>query len=175
MLKKFIEIENWHTRPTYLPEKEGDFPGYQSVLIEPGLIFGGIVDRIDEDPDGALHIIDYKTGKGDEPDEWQLPLYAVMVGRLFNRAVGRTSYIFLEHGKRHTESVTIEGNLGIIKRVKDVVSQIPKSTKLEDFNCRLGDGCFHCNYLLELGFDPKSGKKLESKTSESLFSNDLPF
>lgn len=175
MLKQFLTTENWRIKPFYLPEKEGDFPGYQSVLIEPGLIFGGIVDRIDEDPDGSLHILDYKTGKGDEPDQWQLPLYAVMVGRLLNRSVSRTSYLFLEHGKRLTEDVTIPGNLSLIKRVKDIVSQIPKTTKIEDFNCRLGDGCFHCNYLLEIGYDPKTGKKLETKPQETLFSDDLPF
>jgi putative RecB family exonuclease len=175
MLKRFIDTENWKTRPFYLPEKEGDFPGYQQALIESGLLFGGIVDRIDEDPDGALHVIDYKTGKGDEADEWQLPLYAIMVSRLHNRAVARTSYIMLEYGKRHTQDITIQGNLDLIKRVKDVIARIPTTKNLEDFVCVQGDNCHHCDYLLELGYDPKTGKKLEEKKQDDLFSSDLPF
>lgn len=175
MLKRFLETENWRGKPHYLPEKEGDFPGYQQAPIESGLLFGGIVDRIDEEPDGALHIIDYKTGKGDEPDEWQLPMYAVMVGRLHNRAVGRTSYIMLEYGKRYTQEISIQGNLETIRKVKEVIARIPKSKLMQDFVCRLGDACSHCNYLLELGFDPKTGKKKGATTQQEIFSNDLPF
>lgn len=43
-----------------------------------------------------------------------------------------------------------------------VINQIPKSKAKEDFVCPDGDRCYHCNYLLELGFDPIIGKKLEA-------------
>lgn len=179
MLKRFLETENWKIKPHYLPEKEGDLPGYQQAPVEAGLAFGGIVDRIDEESDGTLHIIDYKTGKNDEPDEWQLPMYAVMVSRVYGREVGRTSYLMLEHGTHHTTEVTIQGNLETLKRVREVVAQIPRSKVMADFVCRMGENCRHCNYLLELGFDPKTGKKIEEKKEEKeqerLFSDDLPF
>lgn len=95
MLKLFLATEDWRVTQVYLPEKAGDFPGYKQIQIDNSLAFGGIIDRIDENPDGTLHIIDYKTGKGDEPDEWQLPIYAVLMGRGMNRIVGNISYIFL--------------------------------------------------------------------------------
>ena len=179
MLKRFLETENWTVTPRYLPEKEGEFPGYQQATVDSELAFGGIVDRIDEEPDGSLHIIDYKTGRNDDPDEWQLPMYAVLVSRMYGRAVGKTSYIMLEHGKRHTTEVTIEGNLEVIRKVKEVITKIPKSKLLSDFTCHLGESCRHCNYLVELGFDPKTGEKIkevkEEKAQEQLFSADLPF
>lgn len=161
MLKLFLETEDWSITPMYVPEAEGDFSGYVQISIDNSLALGGIVDRIDENPDGSLHIIDYKTGKGDEPDEWQLPMYAVLMGRLHKRSVGHISYIFLHHGKRHTEEISIDKNMNTIKRVMEVVNRIPKSKLKTDFVCPMGDRCFHCNYLQELGFDPITGKKLE--------------
>lgn len=153
MLKKFLEIEDWRVKPFFLPEKEGEIPGYKQIAVTRDLAFGGIIDRMDEDPDGVLHIIDYKTGKGDELDEWQLPMYAVLMSRVLNRFVGRISYLFLEYGKRHTEEITIDKNLDTISRVEEVVSRIPKSKLKEEFVCPKGDYCRHCDYLLELGFD----------------------
>lgn len=179
MLRSFFEWEDWQAKPYYLPRKEDKIPGYHSAKIEPLLTLGGAVDRIDEEPDGSLHVVDYKTGKGDDPDELQLPIYAIVVSRAHNRAVSKMSYLMLEHGKRYTESVTIEGNMATLRRVKEIIAKIPTSTRREDYVCPAGDNCRHCEYLLELGFDPKTGKKVGGngggKSEEQLFSSDLPF
>ena len=176
MLKRFLEKEDWHAVPISLPETSSMIPGYQQVGIDKELAFGGVIDRLDKDADGVLHIIDYKTGKSDKGDEWQLSLYAVLVGRLLKTFVGRTSYLFLDHDKRETRENSIEDNLETIKRVSEVVAQIPKSKLKEDFVCKDGEDCRHCNYLLEIGYDPKTGQKLDDATApQEDAPPDLPF
>ena len=163
MLKWFVENEDWKDiKPVLLPNaSDGKIPGFVWDPIGKNLAFGGVIDRMDRDLDGGLHIIDYKTGKHDVIDEWQLPIYAVLMGRRMNEPIAKTSYLFLHHGKRHTEEITIEKNVETIKRVEEVVSRIPNSKNKEDFVCLLGDRCRHCDYLLELGFDPITGKRIE--------------
>lgn len=162
MLQRFLEKEDWRMEILQLPVEEGRIQGYRYAAVSNELAIGGVVDRIDRDPDGRLHVIDYKTGKNDEPDNWQLPMYAVLIGRLFGESVGRTSYLFLEHGRRHTEEISIRANVDTIKRVIDVVSRIPRSKNKEDFVCPQGDHCRHCDYLYEIGFDPVTGQKVNS-------------
>lgn len=176
MLERFLARENWRVSPFLLPEKEGEIPGYKQVELSKDLAFGGIIDRMDKDEDGNLHIIDYKTGRGDEPDKWQLPMYAVLMSRKLNTFVGRISYLFLEKGTTHTEEITIDKNLDTMERVEDVVAKIPKSKLKEDFVCPQGDNCRHCEYLRELGYDPKTGLKLDApKEPSDPYSPDLPF
>lgn len=178
MLNLFLETENWRVKPYYLPPKRkpGEkFSGYISVPINDGVYLGGVIDRVDEE-DGKLHVVDYKTGRGDEPDEWQLPMYAVLMGRYKQRPIEKTSYLFLEYGKRHPDDINPQKNADTIMRVLDVVAKIPKTGNKEDFVCKDGDECRHCNYLLEIGFDPKTGLKLDHEEAPAdPYSPDLPF
>lgn len=176
MLKRFLEYEDWHISPLEIPGDDSFIPGYRTVGVDKGLAFGGVIDRLDKEADGFLHVVDYKTGKSDVPDDWQLPMYAVLAGRLLNSFVGKTSYIFLDHGKRVTKENSIEDNLDIIKRVTAVVEKIPKTKNKEDFVCKDGESCRHCNYLSELGYDIKTDKwtdAIENVDDEK--TSDLPF
>ena len=64
---------------------------YFQEEIEPGLVLFGRLDRLDEEPDGTLHIIDYKGGtEPEEVDPKQLAFYAILVeAKLGQARLGR--------------------------------------------------------------------------------------
>lgn len=169
MLGKFLKEEDWQAKPLMISPQEG----FQKAVVLPGLIFVGVIDRVDEEP-GGLHIIDYKTGKSEADDPWQLPMYAVMVGKLLERHVGKTTYHFLESGKKLTNQISIQDNVSTLERVRQVVDKIPKTDQKGAFVCRLGDECHHTDYLLELGIDPKAYRQEQTRIKIEA-SDDLPF
>jgi len=71
-LLRFAQRENLAAEPFQVE-------AYVQVRIAPDVTLFGRMDRIDEEADGSLHIIDYKTGShpGDV-DASQLQLYAIM-------------------------------------------------------------------------------------------------
>lgn len=169
MLNQFLKREDWRAKPVMLSPQEG----YQKAVVDRDLIFIGVIDRVDESPDG-LHIIDYKTGKTEEDDPWQLPMYAVMVGKLLERHVGQTTYHFLESGRKISSRISIQDNVETLERVRDVVAKIPRTDKREAFVCRLGDECPHCDYLRKLGIDPNA-PTVQSQQTKIEAGEDLPF
>ena len=52
--------------PTRLEPAERE--AFLEYLLDSGLLLRGIVDRIDVAPDGALRVVDYKSGKVLPPD-----------------------------------------------------------------------------------------------------------
>jgi putative RecB family exonuclease len=67
--------------------------------ITPGLILRGRVDRVDKEPDGCLHIIDYKTGVFPESIDWtQLELHSLALSRSTTYTVSKVSYLYLLSG-----------------------------------------------------------------------------
>lgn len=90
-----------------------------STTLEDGLELRGIVDRLDVAPDGAIRIVDYKTGRS--PREgfesgplFQMRFYALVVSRLKGRPPAMLQLVYLGDGVvlRHTpdpaELVTTE-------------------------------------------------------------------
>lgn len=71
--------------------------------VTPGLVLRGKVDRVDKQPDGSLHVIDYKTGAMPENVDWtQLRLYALILSRSTAYNVSKLSYFYLLSGMTET-------------------------------------------------------------------------
>ena len=60
-------LDRWFTLedPTRLEPAERE--AYVEATLDSGLLLRGIVDRLDEAPDGALRVVDYKTGQSPSP------------------------------------------------------------------------------------------------------------
>jgi len=66
------------------------------TTITPGVILNGRIDRIDRQPDGTLHIIDYKTGNTPQEMNWtQVRLNALSASRNLHLPVSKISYLYL--------------------------------------------------------------------------------
>lgn len=103
------------------------------VEVTRGLILRGRVDRVDRQPDGSLHIIDYKTGNVPSEIDWtQLELHALILSRRLAWPVRRLSYLYL--GPSLLESVDISGDkldgvrwelLGVARKVRRETRYLP--------------------------------------------------
>jgi putative RecB family exonuclease len=71
--------------------------------LEDGPAIRGVIDRIDKAPDGALRIIDYKSGKspragyGDQAD-FQMKFYALLVERIEGKRPALMRLLYLRDG-----------------------------------------------------------------------------
>lgn len=149
MLKNFYQKEDITAVPYKLSPSETKY-----VPINETIMLGGKIDRIDEEPDGSLHIIDYKTGQEDRGDPYQLPMYALLAKNWLKKVVSKISYLYLESGNWSSE-VSDEKKEQETKRfVVDTVDQIPKEPAKDFFVCHLGPSCPHCDYLREIGIEP---------------------
>lgn len=77
--------------------------------LEDGLQLRGIVDRLDVAPDGAIRVVDYKTGRSPRPGFessalFQMRFYALVISRLRGRVPAMLQLVYLGDGVvlRHT-------------------------------------------------------------------------
>src|SRR3970040_1754742 len=138
VLRRFAQRENLAAQPFRVEE-------YVQVRIAPEVTLFGRMDRIDEEADGGLHIIDYKTGShpGDV-DASQLHLYAIMVERKLERTVSRASFWYLDDGSVWTAALTAADQeralAGALAAVKEMQSE-------ERFEATLAPPRGRCPYL----------------------------
>lgn len=121
-----------------------DLPFYW-ISEEDNLILCGKLDWLEYLPDDSVHIIDFKTGVGEESvDSLQLPIYHLLAHNCQTREVKKASYWYLSRN-----DLPIEKKLPDLAKSKELVMKIGKEIKLarslERFKCPEGDsGCKHC-------------------------------
>ncbi len=111
------------------------------------IILCGRIDWLEylEDTD-SVHIIDFKTGKGDEPgDSLQLPIYYLLVKNCQRRAIAKASYWYLERNDDLTE-LSLPNPQESEVRVLAIAKQIKLAKQLDRFKCPGGEkGCVYCH------------------------------
>lgn len=93
--------------------------------------------------EGAVHIIDFKTGKGEEKaDSLQLPIYYLLVSHTQDRPVKKVSYWYIDR-----DSQPVEQKLTDLDKAEEKILKIAKEMKLarqlKRFKCP-HDGCRNC-------------------------------
>lgn len=122
-----------------------DLPNYW-LSEEDGLILCGKLDWLEYlEADDAVHIIDFKTGKGEESvDSLQLPIYYLLAHNCQTREVKKASYWYVARDDMPTER-----RLPDLRQSHETILKIGKEMKLarqlERFKCPEGDGgCKAC-------------------------------
>jgi RecB family exonuclease len=137
-LRRFAETRDLAAQPVAVEP-------YFQVEIAPGVTLFGRVDRIDEERDGSLHLIDYKTGSHeDEVDARQLRLYAIMAEASLGKPVTRLSFWYLDDGRTWTVEFKEEDRRD--SRSKLIV-EVEQMEQISDFQANVGAHCGHCPYL----------------------------
>ena len=118
---------------------------YFQAEVAPGVTLIGRVDRIDAEPGGSLHLIDYKTGSHeDEVDARQLRLYAIMAEASLGKPVTRLSFWYLDDGKTWTAGFTEEERRS---SRAELMAAVHEMEQVSDFPATIGVHCGHCPYL----------------------------
>jgi len=118
---------------------------YLQVQLAPDVLLFGRMDRIDQEPDGTLHVIDYKTGAHpEEVDAAQLRLYAIMVEEKLERSVSRASFWYLDDGLTWTTELTTEEKR---RALDEALAAATEMQTLTEFPANIAPHCAHCPYL----------------------------
>ena len=118
---------------------------YFQVEVAPGVTLFGRVDRIDAEPDGSLHLIDYKTGSHeDEVDPRQLRLYAIRAEASLGKPVTRLSFWYLDDGQTWTAEFTDESRGSSLT---ELMAAVHEMEHVSEFPANIGVHCGHCPYL----------------------------
>jgi putative RecB family exonuclease len=134
---------------------------YLQVEAAPGITLFGRLDRIDEEPDGNLHIIDYKAGEQpDEVDARQIRLYAIMIELELARTVSRASFWYLDDGTTRTEELDES-----VKRLalQDMLQAVEEMDQLTEFPATIAPHCAHCPYLYACEERPEITRRREAE------------
>lgn len=159
-LKQITEQKNNGTMPTILSVEKDFF-----IDIDGKILLNGFIDRIQMDPDGVLHVSDYKTTKKKEylkKDYFQLLTYAyVMCLEDPKLEKVRTSYILLRH---NFETIIKEYSRNDIMKVEKKFLDYAESIHAEKlYRPTPTPLCDYCDYLDLCDAGKNRNGKSESK------------
>ena len=118
---------------------------FHEVPVPDSVILRGRIDRVDEEADGGLHVIDYKTGKVPEtPGTFQLVQYAVILHRVLGQVVSRGSFLYLGSGEWRTMEIDADQVEKTRRSVLLVAVQIQQET---EYAAIVGPLCRYCDFL----------------------------
>ncbi len=145
LLATYFHLED----PTRLEPAQREL--HVEVPLASGLVLRGYVDRLDEAPDGALRVVDYKTGRAprdgfEQKAMFQMRFYALALWRLRGVIPRRLQLMYLGSG----ETVTLDPDeadlLAMERKLEALWTAIERAHATGDWRpspSRLCDWCDH--------------------------------
>jgi putative RecB family exonuclease len=143
-------IETWFTLedPTRLEPSEREL--YVETDVD-GLVLRGYVDRLDVAPDGAMRVVDYKTGRS--PSElfegkalFQMKFYALVLWRLRGEIPRLLQLVYLGNGEVVRYSPDEHDLLSLERNLKAVWTAIERAAQTGDWRPKTSKLCDWCDY-----------------------------
>jgi putative RecB family exonuclease len=118
---------------------------------EDGLRLRGIIDRLDIGPDGALTVIDYKTGRAPSERYEQgkmggIQTYALLCEQILGRAPAEVRLLHLRDPVAIVAVPTAQTLRGQQRRTSAVWGAIERACVNEDFRPKVGPLCRSCHF-----------------------------
>jgi len=116
-----------------------------------GLRLRGIIDRLDIGPDGALTVVDYKTGRAPSERYEQgkmggVQTYALLCEKVLGRAPAEVRLLHLRDPVAITAVATPQTIRGQQRRTSAVWNAIERACVKEDFRPKVGPLCQFCHF-----------------------------
>lgn len=143
LIKAYFRMEN----PARLEPTEREL--FVQTETAGGLLLRGFVDRLDVAPDGAMRVVDYKTGRSPSPrfvEEalFQMRFYGLVLWRLRGEAPRRLQLVYLKDGRTLTHDPRLpelEAVENKLERIWDDVEDCAASGEFAPHRTRLCDWC----------------------------------
>ncbi len=142
-LRKYFDLED----PTRLEPADREL--YVETLTDSRLLLRGVIDRVDVAPDGALRVVDYKSGLS--PSEmfegkalFQLKFYALVLWRMRGVVPKVLKLVYLGNSEVLTYEPDEQDLLATERKVQAVWEAIRAATELRVFEPRPGSICRWC-------------------------------
>ena len=172
MLENFFEMRSPDWDIFYRPTKDfvnsiEDYKGLITPLNE-GADISGKFDLIIEEKDG-LRIIDFKTGRNDREDVFQLHFYKILAEKNFQIPVAKGSFFFLksktekEHNLEGQDAKELENE--ILERIENIKQTVTFEAQPSTL----------CQFCLFRNFCSEGGLKTTGSREEIEAPSDLPF
>ena len=118
---------------------------FHRAELSPKITLVGKIDRVDQEAEGGLHIIDYKTGKmPEEIDRNQLYIYALVLSQEQKLPVSKVSYLYLEAG----EFQTLQPTAADLEQAADwVVRTVDRILAERKYPATINSYCRACDFL----------------------------
>lgn len=130
-------------------------PAEREKLVEvelgSGIRLRGFVDRLDVAPDGAVRVVDYKTGRSPKP-QWaaeamfQMRFYGLILWRLTGTPPRRLQLVYLGDGQVLTLDPTQNELLATEERIEAIWSAIARAAATGNFQPRRSRLCDWCSF-----------------------------
>ncbi len=128
-----------------IKEAENGLPPNYYLSEDENIILCGKIDWLIWKPeDDSVHILDFKTGKNDEGESLQLPIYQLLLKNLQKRKVSGASYWYIDRDDKPVE-VQLPDIDESYEKVYKLAKNIKQIREKGIFECSAGkDGCFAC-------------------------------
>jgi putative RecB family exonuclease len=145
-------IDRWFVLedPTRLEPAERE--AWVEATLPSGLTLRGVIDRLDEAPDGSLRIVDYKTASAvkegfEQKALFQLRLYALVLWRSRGVVPRMLQLVYLGETSEMVRYEPDEADLLATERKVDAIwAAIQESTRTGVFEPSPGRQCDWCDY-----------------------------
>ncbi|MDO4901628.1 PD-(D/E)XK nuclease family protein [Actinomyces sp.] len=143
LIAAYFQMEN----PKRLEPAEREL--FVQTETRDGLLLRGFIDRLDVAPNGAMRVVDYKTGRSPGPrfqEEalFQMRFYALVLWRLRGRAPARLQIVYLKDGRTLTHDPRLpelESTETKLARIWDEVEDCAAVGEFPPHRTRLCDWC----------------------------------
>ena len=117
--------------------------------LDDGLELRGVVDRLDVAPDGAMRVVDYKTGRSPAPGFesaalFQMRFYALVLSRLRGRMPAMLQLVYLGDGTVLRHEPTESELTAVEQRIRAVWSGIRQAAETGRWEPRASALCSFC-------------------------------
>jgi putative RecB family exonuclease len=174
MLLNFYKIFELDSKIKFLPTKDlpKSIEDYKKLIkpLNTDYDISGKFDLVLE-KDKGLEVVDFKTGKREEKDLFQLEFYKLLAEANFLKRVSMTSFYYLRSA--NVKEYKMEGD-GAKKIKNKILKKIDKIKKEKEFKTRPSKLCAYCLYRSFCPAQKEIKRFLKEPRQEELL-DDLPF